>query len=122
MLVLHYKNFNYNLCVKCIILSNFFDWCKSCKLNHFQLNYGENPSGNSDIDHFLKDNYCGSRSPEELIEWIPYNKLKDIINIAISKYYNAKYRVRDNLDLKVILIEFEYIDDLLNYKYKVSFL
>jgi hypothetical protein len=90
MLVFHHKDYNHNLCIECLFSFNFFDWCKKCKLKHFQLNYGEFPSENNDINHFLEDNYCESRSPEELIEWIPYNEFKDVTYIADNKEtYNA---------------------------------
>jgi hypothetical protein len=119
MLVLLYKSYKLiNLCVKCKFLFNFFDWCEICKLNHFQLNYGENPSGSNGIDQFLKDNYCESRSPEELIEWIPYNKLKDISNTDITKYGKTTYYMKNNLNLTVMLMKFENLDGLLNVNYK----
>ncbi|GBC46116.2 kinase-like domain-containing protein [Rhizophagus irregularis DAOM 181602=DAOM 197198] len=88
ILVLDDEGYNQNLCINCQILSSFFDWCKSCKLNHFQLNYGEFPSKNNDIDNFLKNNYCESRLSEEFIEWIPYNEFEDI-KYTRSEIFNA---------------------------------
>ncbi|CAB5362083.1 unnamed protein product [Rhizophagus irregularis] len=88
ILVLDDEGYNQNLCIKCQIFSSFFDWCKSCKLNHFQLNYGEFPSKNNDIDNFLKNNYCESRLSEEFIEWIPYNEFEDI-KYTRSEIFNA---------------------------------
>ncbi|PKY25701.1 hypothetical protein RhiirB3_440750 [Rhizophagus irregularis] len=85
ILIFDEESYNKNLCIKCQILSSFFDWCKSCKLDNFQLNYGEFPSENDEIDKILKDNYCKSRSSEEFIEWIPYDEFKDIIHIADDK-------------------------------------
>jgi hypothetical protein len=95
ILVFDDKGYNRNLCFKCQILSNFFDWCKKCKLNHFQSNYGEFLSENNDINDFLKDNYCESESPKDLIEWIPYNEFKNIEVVThftdegSSKLYSA---------------------------------
>ncbi|CAB4476692.1 unnamed protein product [Rhizophagus irregularis] len=90
ILVFDDEVYNQNLCVKCQILSNFFYWCKSCKLNHFQLNYGEFPSGNDEIDNILKDHYYDSISPKELIEWIPFNEFREIVLTADNKeIYNA---------------------------------
>ncbi|RIA97395.1 hypothetical protein C1645_752430 [Glomus cerebriforme] len=66
ILVLDYR------CIKCWLKFNFFDWCKSCKLKHFQFNYEEFLSENNEINNLLKDNYCDSKEPEELIKWIPY--------------------------------------------------
>lgn len=110
------------LCIKCQGLK-FFDWCKRCKLIQFQLNYGEYPSGNNDIDNFLKENCCESKAIEEFIEWIPYNEFEDITYITIEedssiKYYTAKlYENR----VRLTLMEFENLNDLLNYENKVSF-
>jgi len=113
------------------VSSYFFDWCESCKLNHFQLNYGEFPSGNNEIDKILKYNYCKSRSSGELIEWIPYNEFKDIVHIAYHKeIYSADwpkgyicYWNSNNLNwdrriknFKVMLINSEDLDHI----YKVS--
>ncbi|GBB99143.1 hypothetical protein RclHR1_03430004 [Rhizophagus clarus] len=129
MLVFDY--INYNLCLRCQFL-NFFNWCEECRLNYFQLNYGESPSENNEIDKFLRNNYCESNSSEELIEWIPYNELK-IINFAneeLSKLYGAIWpkgyiidwnknevcwnRESKNLRLtQVTLINFEDLNDLL---------
>jgi hypothetical protein len=135
VLVFDYKNYNQNLCVKCQSSSVFYYWCKSCKLSHFQLNYGESPSGNNEIDEILKDYYCESRLPKDLIEWIPYNEFKNIEYITYegySKFYSAiwlngyiSHWNKNNLNwgreiknLKVTLINFEDLDlDLLNHMY-----
>jgi hypothetical protein len=119
---------------KCQYLPDFFDWCEICKLKYFQLNYGEFPSGSNDIDHFLKVNYCKSRSPEEIIEWIPYNEFKNITHIAVNEEtYNAVWSKgcisdwdkikfswnRASENLVVTLINFKDLEDLYNI-YKVS--
>ncbi|RGB36869.1 kinase-like domain-containing protein [Rhizophagus diaphanus] len=85
ILVFDYKDYNKSLCIKCQALSYFFDWCEGCKLNHFQLNYGEFSSGNDEIDMILENNYCKSRSPGELIEWIPYDEFTNIVHTADDK-------------------------------------
>ena len=91
------------MCAKCQFLPDFFDWCKRCKLNHFRLNYGEFPSGNNEIDDILKDNYCKSKSSEEMIEWIPYNQFYDIKEMGkdnFSTLYSAIW-MNDSLNYKV---------------------
>ena len=139
-MVFHYEEYNQNLCFECQFLHNFFEWCKRCKLNHFQLNYKEFSSGNYKIDIALKDNYCESKTSEELIKWIPYNEFKDIthiVNEESSKWYSAVWsngyicnwnkdkfnwnrQNRSAKNLEVTLITFENVDDLLNYVHKVS--
>jgi hypothetical protein len=73
------------LCLRCQFKSNFFSWCNICKIKHFKLNYDEFPSGYNEIDKMLKDYYCESNSSKKLIEWIPYNRFKDITHFAINK-------------------------------------
>jgi hypothetical protein len=107
-------------------------------LNHFQLNYGEFPSENDYINNILEDNYCESILSEELIEWIPYNKFKDITYITYEeslKLYSASWLNgdicnwnkdkltwnRENKDMKVTLIYFENLDGFNNYLCEVSF-
>ena len=116
---------------------DFYSWCKSCRLNHFQINYGKSPSGIDKIDKILKDNYSESRKTDELVKWIPYNEFKDITNIVneesfglcsaiwyngyISNWNKDKLNWnREFEDLKVTLMSFENSDDLFSYV-KVSF-
>ncbi|GBC09842.1 hypothetical protein RclHR1_09150013 [Rhizophagus clarus] len=115
--------FDYNLCQRCQFL-NFFDWCKGCKLNHFQLNYGESPSGNNNIDNLLKKHYCESKSSKEFIEWIPYNELEFITGnigmfgygIGYAEWTNGYNWDRDklNLDRQITSVE------LVNIKYDLT--
>src|SRR5438270_403312 len=122
------------LCFKCQTTVSFFDWCKSCKLEHFQLNYGKYPSGHDKIDKFLENNYCKSKL-KALIEWIPYSKFQSITHIfneEYSKLYGATLNgyicgwdkdklnwSRGTKELKVILRNFESLDDLFDYKDEV---
>jgi hypothetical protein len=123
------------LCLRCQFKSNFFNWCNMCKLKHFKLNYDEFPSGNNEIDKILKNYYCESNSPKELIEWIPYNEFKNItyegspklcsaiwLNGYICNWNKNKFNWnREIKNLEVMLINFENLEDSL-YKYKVRFL
>jgi hypothetical protein len=102
------------------------------------LNYGESPSGSNEIDKILKDNYCKSKLPGELIEWVPYNEFKDITLVVREKslklysascsnsyicYWNKdkRYWSRKTENNKVMLMIFNSLIDLSNYKYEVSF-
>ncbi|RIA97389.1 hypothetical protein C1645_732460 [Glomus cerebriforme] len=127
------------LCLICRYKSNFFNWCNKCKLKHFELSYGEFPSGENEIDKFLKDNYCESQSEEEIIEWIPYDKLKVIANAINNDLDVATYSVGYILfwdkymynwnrkkDCTLTIKRVESLDDLFtnykhNYKHEVSF-
>jgi hypothetical protein len=120
------------LCFICQFRSNFFNWCNDCKFKHFKLNYDDAPSGNDEIDRFfLKDYYCESKFPDELIEWIPYNEFKDITHIAANKEtFNAIWSKGCICDWdedkfnwsrkvkKVALVNFKY--DLIDF-YMVSY-
>ena len=50
-------------------------WCLSCNSNHFKNNFKNWTSKNHEIDKFLQDIQCDSKSPNEVIEWIPYKRL-----------------------------------------------
>ena len=91
--VLDYDLRNF-LCYDCLNgSSTFFNWCRKCKISHFNLNYGSYyPSNNDELDLILKNNYCESKKVNEFIEWIPYTSFIDITFInqgGFSKVYSA---------------------------------
>jgi hypothetical protein len=97
-------------------------------LKHFELNYGKLSSGNNEIDDFLRNNYCKSTRLEEIIEWTPHDRLKNITHIVDKKSSEVHtiswlngYIYNWNKDkltwnrknkLKVTLIYFEKLNDL----------
>ena len=82
----------YGLCPDCNKLKTGSNWCKGCNSKRFQQNFNEWTSGNNLIDKFIQDAQIKARNREEVMEWIPYDNLKDIQFLAkggFSKVYKA---------------------------------
>src|SRR2546421_5563290 len=71
-------NKKYGLCPKCNQLNTHRNWCKECNSKRFQQNFSNWTSGNEHIDKFIQEAQLNARGPFELIEWIPYNQLRNI--------------------------------------------
>ena len=58
--------------------SNCIDYCQNCNSKRFQRNFDKWTSGNKYIDKFIQDAQLTARTFHEVIEWIPYNRLRNI--------------------------------------------
>ena len=61
-------------------------------LKKFQQNFGNSTSGNENIDKFIQESQLNVRHPLELLEWIPYDRLRNIKFLAqggFSTVYKA---------------------------------
>ncbi|UZO14435.1 uncharacterized protein OCT59_005892 [Rhizophagus irregularis] len=70
-------NQTYGLCSDCKEPKTFWGWCKSCNSKRFQMAF-QWTSGNGIIDKIIKDSQLTARNKREVIEWIPYDRLKNI--------------------------------------------
>ncbi|RHZ79146.1 hypothetical protein Glove_151g58 [Diversispora epigaea] len=59
-----------------------WSWCKPCNSKHFQNNFDKWTSGNNTIDKFIQDAQMNPDYYWKVIEWIPYDRFKDIKEIA----------------------------------------
>ncbi|RHZ79181.1 hypothetical protein Glove_151g43 [Diversispora epigaea] len=69
-------------------------WCKPCNLKHFQNDFNKWTSENDVIDKFIQDAQQNASNDWEVIEWIPYDRFKDIKEIAKGGFgiiYKAKW-------------------------------
>jgi len=85
-------NQKYGLCPECNQPNTDDDWCKECYSKKFQQNFGNWTSGNENIDKFIQDSQLNARIIFELLEWIPYNRLRNIKFLAqggFSTVYEA---------------------------------
>ena len=85
-------NQKYGLCPECNQPNTDDDWCKECYSKEFQQNFGNWTSGNEHIDKFIQDSQLNARSAFEMLEWIPYNRLRNIQFLAqggFSTVYEA---------------------------------
>ncbi|CAG8514156.1 9621_t:CDS:2 [Funneliformis mosseae] len=63
-------------CQECHQSRSAYDWCKPCNSKHFQSDFGNWTSGNKNIDQLIQRIQLNSSSSQEIIEWIPENRLK----------------------------------------------
>src|SRR5581483_8148706 len=68
----------YGLCLNCNQPNTWSNWCKSCNSKRFQQYFNKWTSGNNIIDKFIKDAQIKARNCEEVIEWIPYDRLEKL--------------------------------------------
>jgi len=68
------------------------DWCQNCNSKRFQQDFHKWTSGNKRIDKLIQEVQLKARSPREVIEWIPYDRLWNIGYLAkggFSTIYKA---------------------------------
>jgi hypothetical protein len=53
-------------------------YCEHCVRNYLKTNFSNWTSGNNDIDNLIQQCQMETLSPDEIIEWIPYNNFTDI--------------------------------------------
>ena len=70
-------------CQGCHQPRSSYDWCKSCNYKHFQNGFNNWTSENKIIYELIKKIQLNSSSYQEIIEWIPENRL--IIQNCIGK-------------------------------------
>jgi serine/threonine protein kinase len=66
----------------------------SCNSKHFQNNFGQWTSENNEVDKFLQEVQSNANKPEQVMEWIPYNRLQIERRIAEGGFgtvYLAKW-------------------------------
>ncbi|CAB4442367.1 unnamed protein product [Rhizophagus irregularis] len=72
------------------------DKCKKCNCVcnsiHFQQNFVNWTSGNDDIDEFIQNTQLSAHyNTQEVLEWIPYDRLYNIIKGRFGKIYKADW-------------------------------
>ncbi|RIA86365.1 kinase-like domain-containing protein [Glomus cerebriforme] len=91
---------------KCFAIS----YCEYCIRNFLKKEFSKWSSKNIDIDNLIQNCQIGTLSPKKIIEWIPYNKLKDIKYLTkggFSEIYEADwvdgcYKKWDHKERKLI--------------------
>ncbi|RHZ89203.1 hypothetical protein Glove_18g30 [Diversispora epigaea] len=81
-------------CDKCHQINTGFDWCHSCNTKQFQNEFGKWTSDDREIDKFIQQIQLKANKNFEIIEWIPFNKLKNVSYLAkggFSKVYKAEW-------------------------------
>ncbi|EXX67156.1 hypothetical protein RirG_117000 [Rhizophagus irregularis DAOM 197198w] len=84
----------YGKCEECKQENTGDKYCKACNVKHFQQNFKNWTSGNNDIDKFIQDTQLTANFYDQVLEWIPYDKLYNINYISkdgFGKVYRAKW-------------------------------
>src|SRR5581483_2762938 len=81
------------LCLYCKhSIKYYFNWCQSCNPKRFQKDFDKWTSGNEFINKFIQDTQLKALKYDQVIEWIPYNRFRNIQYLAqggFSTIYKA---------------------------------
>ncbi|RHZ79992.1 hypothetical protein Glove_139g295 [Diversispora epigaea] len=80
----------YNICSECNQKCNGY-WCKPCNSKHFQNDFNNWTSGNDKIDKFIRDAQLNANYSSYVIEWIPYDRFKDVKQIGKGGFGTINY-------------------------------
>ncbi|RHZ85137.1 hypothetical protein Glove_71g107 [Diversispora epigaea] len=69
----------------------YYKWCKPCNSKHFQNDFNNWTSGNDKIDKFIQDAQLNANRNYEVIEWIPYDRFKDVKQIGKGGFGTIHY-------------------------------
>jgi hypothetical protein len=72
----------YGICSDCNKPKTDWYWCQNCNSKRFQQNFNKWTSGNKFIDKFIQSAQLKARTSWEVMEWIPYNHLRNIKYLA----------------------------------------
>ncbi|CAG8586036.1 11362_t:CDS:2, partial [Scutellospora calospora] len=82
----------YGTCPDCHLQNTFICWCKSCNSERFRKNFMNWTSGDENINDLIREAQLSAESPWEILEFIPYDRLRDIIYLSsggFSHIYKA---------------------------------
>ncbi|RHZ85814.1 hypothetical protein Glove_60g106 [Diversispora epigaea] len=79
------------ICPECNKECTKYDWCKPCYSKHFQNDFNNWTSGNDKIDKFIRDAQLNASGNWDAIEWIPYDRFKDVKQIGKGGFGTIHY-------------------------------
>ena len=83
------------LCKGCKQINTGYCWCQSCNSKHFQQNFKNWTSGNSDVDKLIQESQLNAKNYNEILEWIEYDRFENIEYITkggFGKIYKAFWK------------------------------
>ncbi|RHZ83868.1 hypothetical protein Glove_87g224 [Diversispora epigaea] len=80
-----------NICPECNQKDTSYNWCKPCNLKHFQNDFNNWTSGNAKVDKFIQDAQLNANNYWRVIEWIPYDRFKDVKQIGKGGFGTIHY-------------------------------
>ncbi|RHZ89374.1 hypothetical protein Glove_15g5 [Diversispora epigaea] len=78
-------------CPECNQEITSWNWCKTCNSKRFQNDFNNWTSGNDKIDKLIQDAQLNADSNREVIEWIPYDRFKDVKQIGRGGFGTIHY-------------------------------
>ncbi|RHZ79133.1 hypothetical protein Glove_151g123 [Diversispora epigaea] len=78
------------ICSKCNQEYNG-NWCKPCNSKNFQNDFNNWTSGNDKIDKLIQDAQLNANHYGEVIEWIPYDRFKDVKQVGRGGFGTIHY-------------------------------
>ncbi|RHZ85161.1 hypothetical protein Glove_71g160 [Diversispora epigaea] len=70
---------------------SYYGWCKPCVSKHLQNDFNNWTSGNDKIDKFIQDTQLNTNYNRGVIEWIPYDRFKDVKQIGKGGFGTIHY-------------------------------
>ncbi|RHZ65778.1 hypothetical protein Glove_311g3 [Diversispora epigaea] len=68
-----------------------YGWCKPCNSKHFQNDFNNWTSGNDKINKFIQDAQLNANRNWRVIEWIPFDRFKDVKQIGKGGFGTIHY-------------------------------
>src|SRR5437868_92779 len=90
----HYNKGTKRICENCNQECLATLYCEYCVRNYLKANFSNWTSGNDDIDNLIRKCQMETSYPAGVVEWIPYNKLKNIKYLTkggCSEIYTASW-------------------------------
>ncbi|GES73215.1 kinase-like domain-containing protein [Rhizophagus clarus] len=69
-------------CTECKLIYTGHKWCQPCNSKRFQQNFNDWTSGSEEIDKLIQDIQLTAKNHFQVLEWVPYDKLSNIVYIA----------------------------------------
>src|ERR1043166_6805891 len=83
----------YGLCPECNKPNTGYRWCNQCNAKRFQQDFPNWTSGNIYIDNFIQETQLSAKRYQEVLEWIPYNRLTNIKYLAKGGFSTVYYAI-----------------------------
>ncbi|RHZ73217.1 hypothetical protein Glove_232g86 [Diversispora epigaea] len=80
-----------HICLECNQEKNLSNWCKPCYSKHFQNDFNNWTSGDYKVDKFIQDSQLNANYSWKVIEWIPYDRFKDVKQIGRGGFGTIHY-------------------------------
>lgn len=85
----------------------YTQWCSACQSKLFEKKFGSWSSGNDDIDMFILETQLSSPSRFDYLEWIPFDKFKEVRFVGSGGYGNVYHAIwldgpREKWDAKTV--------------------